>query len=91
ARLTELWTSKRDQMQANADVLAKETRRVMKPSISPKTVAIDDELIESVFGALVSSFDSEYGGIDFHLNQPNGPKFPTPVKLAFIQEQLQRS
>ncbi len=90
ARLSDLWKNKQDQVIANSDVLANETRRVMKPKATAKPIEIDQALAEFVFDAVASSFDPDFGGIDFHPNQPAAPKFPTPVKLAMIQQELQR-
>lgn len=89
-RLTELWKTKREQLEANADVLANETRRVMRPKLSLKPVAVDDKLIARAFDAVSTSFDPDFGGVDFQPKRPEGPKFPTPAKLLFVQEMLKR-
>ena len=89
--LTGMWKDKPDQMNGNADLLANETRRLMKPKVSLKTVEINDKLVDEVFVATANSFDPEYGGIDHNPNRPEGPKFPTPTKLAFLQQRLDRT
>ena len=91
ANLTDMWKNKRVQMNGNAEIIANETRRLMKPKESLKTVEIDDRLVEDVFVATASSFDPVFGGIDFNPNRPDGPKFPTPAKLAFVQQKLERT
>ena len=88
ARLTDLWKNKKEQMEGNAEVLANETRRVMRPRISLKPVEVNQALVQKSFDAVVGSFDPEFGGVDFNLQRPKGPKFPTPAKLLFIQETL---
>lgn len=90
-RLTDLWKNKRKDMTGNADVLAAETKRLMRPQMSLKPVEVDGKLIDIVYRAMVSSFDSDFGGIDFNANRPDGPKFPTPSKLTFIQQYLERN
>ena len=88
SRLTELWKTTRKQIDANADALANETRRVMRPKLSLKPVPIDETLITAAFEAVSISFDPDFGGVDFQSSRPEGPKFPTPSKLFFVQEML---
>jgi len=90
AKLQEMWATKRDTMNGNADILTNETRRLMRPKLALKPVEINDKLAEFVLGVTVSSFDPEFGGVDFHVNRPDGPKFPTPTKLQFVQQELNR-
>ncbi len=90
-RLMDLWKNKHDQMEGNADILAKETRRLMRPKVSLKQVPVDEKLVETAFLAISSSFDPEFGGIDFNPKRPDGPKFPTPTKLTFIQHSLHQT
>jgi uncharacterized protein YyaL (SSP411 family) len=89
-KLVELWTSKQEQMEANAEIVANETRRLMRPKVSLKPVEINEKLVETAFLATSSSFDTLYGGIDFNSKRPDGPKFPTPAKLNFVQKSLLR-
>ena len=89
-RLMDLWKNKHDQMEGNADIIAKETRRLMRPKVSLKQVPVDEKLVETAFLAISSSFDPDFGGIDFNPKRPDGPKFPTPTKLTFIQHSLQQ-
>lgn len=91
AKLTDLWKNNHEQMLGNADIIANETRRLMRPKLSLKPVEVNAKLVESVFAAVAASFDPEFGGIDFNPNRPDGPKFPTPTKLAFLQQMLARS
>jgi uncharacterized protein YyaL (SSP411 family) len=91
AKLTDLWKTSPEQMEGNDELLENETRRLMRPKLSLKPVEINGKLVETVFMAMMSSFDPEFGGIDFNGKRPDGPKFPTPAKLAFIQQELQRT
>ena len=87
-RLNDLWKDKREQLEANADILANETRRVMRPKLSLKPIEVNDTLVAKSFEAVVNSFDPDFGGVDFQSKRPDGPKFPTPTKLLFVQEML---
>ncbi len=87
-RLTDLWKDKREQLEGNADILANETRRVMRPKLSLKPVEVNDKLVANSFEAVANSFDPDFGGVDFQSKRPDGPKFPTPTKLLFVQEML---
>ncbi len=89
-RLIELWKDKREQIEGNADILANETRRVMRPKLSLKPVEVNDKLIAKVMDAVSVSFDPDFGGVDFQPKRPDGPKFPTPTKLLFVQEMLKQ-
>lgn len=90
-KLLDVWTNQREQMDANAEIIANETKRLMRPKISVKSVEIDEKLTEAAFQAIASSFDPDFGGIDFNPRHPDGPKFPTPTKLSFIQQSLKRT
>ena len=90
-RLIDLWKDKREQLEGNADILANETRRVMRPKLSLKPVEVNDKLVAKVMEAVSSSFDPDFGGVDFQPKRPDGPKFPTPTKLLFVQEMLKRT
>ena len=87
-RLNDLWKDKREQLEGNADILANETRRVMRPKLSLKPVEVNDTLVAKSFEAVANSFDPDFGGVDFQSKRPDGPKFPTPTKLLFVQEML---
>jgi uncharacterized protein YyaL (SSP411 family) len=89
-RLIDLWATKKEQMEGNAEILANETRRVMRPKMSLKPVEANAELVQKSFDAVVASIDPEYGGVDFSEQRTKGPKFPTPAKLRFVQELLKR-
>jgi uncharacterized protein YyaL (SSP411 family) len=89
-RLIDLWANKKEQMEGNAEILASETRRVMRPKMSLKPVDASLALVQKSFDSVVSSVDPEFGGVDFNPQRTKGPKFPTPAKLLFVQEMLKR-
>lgn len=89
-RLIELWRDKKTQLEGNADIIAGETRRVMRPKLALKPVEVNSALVRKSFDAVVASIDPVFGGVDFNAQRPAGPKFPTPAKLIFLQEILKR-
>ena len=89
-RLVDLWGTKKEQMEGNAEILSNETRRVMRPKMSLKPIEANLALVKKSFDAVVASFDAEYGGVDFTSQRAKGPKFPTPAKLLFVQDSLKR-
>jgi len=89
-RVNELWTTQRKQIEANADLVTREVQRSMTPNPLQAAVAVDRELVKQVVDALKSSYDPEYGGIDFRTSSPNSPKFPVPAKLALLQYEIRR-
>lgn len=89
-RLIGLWRDQRKQLEGNADIIAGETRRVMRPKLTLKPVEANAALVQKSFDAVVASIDPEFGGVDFNSQRPAGPKFPTPSKLIFVQEILKR-
>ncbi|MEO1994661.1 MAG: thioredoxin domain-containing protein, partial [Planctomycetaceae bacterium] len=89
-RVTELWTTQQKQIEANADLVTREVQRSMTPNPLQAPVKLDRELVKQVVGALKSSYDPEYGGIDFKTGSPNSPKFPVPAKLALLQYEIRR-
>ena len=91
ANLNDLWKNKRDQLLGNADIVANETQRLMRPKPSMQSVELSDKLVDIVFAASASSFDPDYGGIDFQFTRPDGPKFPTPAKLSFLQKRIEKA
>lgn len=91
AKLTDFWKNKREQLVANADIVANETRRQMLPKPSLKPIEINEDFVTTIYSATASSFDPQFGGLDFNPQRPDGPKFPTPTKLLFLQQMVERN
>jgi len=89
-RVTELWENQRKNVEQNAETITAGVRTALKPGLVLKPVKIDRGLTEQAVRALVGSYDSQYGGIDFNRSNPNGPKFPSPAKLALLQYAVRR-
>lgn len=79
------WSENKTQVEKNAEMLTAEVRRTMKPRVPTEKIPLKRELVDDVISAVVETHDSKYGGIDFHMQSPNSPKFPTPSKLALLQ------
>lgn len=90
-KLIDLWKNKTEQMEANAEIIANETRRLMRPKVPLKPFKLNDKLVDTIFMAMATTFDPDYGGVDFSAKRPEGPKFPTPAKLHFIQQFLRKN
>ena len=91
AKLSDFWKNKRDQMIANAEIVAVRTRQMMRPKVSLTPIAINEDLVSAVYSSMAASFDPEFGGIDFNERRVEAPKFPTPAKLLFLQQMVERS
>ena len=89
-RVNELWTTQQKQIESNADLVTREVQRSMTPNPLQAPVKLDRDLVQQSVTALKSSYDSEYGGIDFKAQAPNSPKFPVPTKLALLQYEIRR-
>ena len=90
AKLNDLWANKKEQMEGNAEILANETRRAMRPRMALKAIDAGIELAQKSFDAVVASIDPEFGGVDFNAQRAKAPKFPTPSKLMMVHELLKR-
>ena len=85
ARVSELWRDKRALVEKNADILALEVRRMMRPGLNLPPTKLERILATAAVKALVESVDPEFGGLDFSSREPNAPKFPMPPKLALLE------
>lgn len=84
----EAWSEQPEQVSQNADIIAQVVRREMEPGLTLKTTELTRDIVAGAVGAVVSSHDPEFGGLDFSLRSPNAPKFPVPVKLALLQYEI---
>jgi len=85
ARVSELWRTQRGSVESNAEILATEVRRIMRPGLNLTPVKLDRSLASAAAQALIESRDPQFGGVDFDPGAPNGPKFPVPSKLALLE------
>ncbi len=90
ARVTDFWKNKRDVVEKNADALAAEVGRVMRPGANLTPVKLEPQLVSAATKALIDSRDPEFGGVDFNPAAPNAAKFPEPAKLALLENDAQR-
>jgi uncharacterized protein YyaL (SSP411 family) len=85
ARVSDLWRNKRALVEKNADILASEVRRMMRPGLNLSPTKLERALATAAVKALVESVDPEFGGVDFNSREPDAAKFPTPPKLALLE------
>jgi uncharacterized protein YyaL (SSP411 family) len=82
-----LWESQEPRIRETAEVLAKEVRRLAGPQQESAT-EIPAALSKQAVDSLTKSYDAEFGGFDFRPDSPDGPKFPQPCKLLFLEQQV---
>lgn len=88
--IDDAWKNHRDGVDSNADIIAKEVRRLMKPGLNLTPTSLKRELVTDAAASVLSTYDPLHGGIDFSPESPNSPKFPTPVKLDLLQYAVRR-
>jgi uncharacterized protein YyaL (SSP411 family) len=84
------WTDNRKAVGENAELLARETNRLMRPRLSLEKVELERKLVANAAAAALASYDREHGGLDFDADAPAGPKFPVPTKLALLHYVAER-
>ncbi|MEZ6051041.1 MAG: DUF255 domain-containing protein [Planctomycetaceae bacterium] len=89
-QLQTAWETNRAQMEAAADVLARNVQRVTAPNLTLTPVPLDRSLVDAAVAAIEQQFDPEYGGVGFDPSHPNGPKFPEPTRLMLLQSEVER-
>jgi uncharacterized protein YyaL (SSP411 family) len=88
--VTKLWTERQKEIEASAEVIAGEVRRIMKPSVNLKSIPLDRSLVDAAVEAVLKQYDPVHGGLDFRPQQPDTPKFPVPSRLMLLQAQAGR-
>jgi uncharacterized protein len=89
-RVRDIWINHRETVDSNADILAREVRRLMKPQLVLTPVPIERRLVAEVAQALKDTYDPVHGGIDYNTKSPDAAKFPVPAKLALLQYEARR-
>ena len=79
------WTERPDELLDTAATLTRAVQSTLRqrPVLTP--VQLEQSVVQQAVEELQSGFDEEHGGFDFNPAQPQRPKFPTPVRLAFLQ------
>ena len=83
-KVTELWRDQKSNVEGNAETLAREVKRIMRPGVNLTAVKPDKRLAAAATAALLASRDPQFGGVDFNPRQPDAAKFPVPAKLALL-------
>jgi len=84
-RVVEGWASQREEMERNADFLARTVQQGLQPRLLLNGGTIDPELVRLASNSLTETFDPEFGGFDFDPARPEKAKFPLPCKVALLQ------
>jgi len=85
-----VWEKQPKEVAANAELLARETARSLRPRLTLTPVAVENELVERTIASLMTSFDAEHGGFDFRESDADSAKFPVPAKLALLEYALRK-
>jgi len=83
-RISDLWRDDRKSLEANAEVLTTNIRRVMSAKIALQETPLTAELAAATVKQLAGTHDAKFGGFDFNPARTNAPKFPVPSKLALL-------
>lgn len=89
-RIINSWTTQRESLEQGAETITQYLQKEMSPGFSLEKVELTRELAESVSRSIVQSHDTEFGGVDFRMDNPNSPKFPVPTKLALLQYEVEQ-
>jgi len=87
-KIVAYWENDQEALVKSADFITQNVERIQKPVLSLKKPKLDQALVLASIDAVKSSYDAEHGGVDF--SGPDSPKFPVPVKLAFLQYAVTR-
>jgi uncharacterized protein YyaL (SSP411 family)/DsbC/DsbD-like thiol-disulfide interchange protein len=79
------WKADRTQLEANAEFLAKGVQSATRLKKPLRPLPLTEELATPVTERLAAGFDPQFGGFGYDVDDPERPKFPVPVKLAFLQ------
>ena len=83
-----LWADRRDVLEGHGEILVAEVKRLSRPVITLTPTPLEHALVDAAVDQVVDAYDSEHGGVDFRAEQPDGPKFPVPSRLALLQSQI---
>lgn len=82
------WKKQRADVEANAKTLADVVRREMRGGLDLERAELNRETVQAIVKSIAQTYDPEYGGIDFSLDQPNAPKFPATPRLALLLDEV---
>jgi uncharacterized protein YyaL (SSP411 family) len=90
-RLQEVWTSQRDVVSQTAERLTTAVQSEMKGPEAADTEPLSADLLSQVAGALAATFDEQYGGFGYSIDDPMRPKFPDASNLLFLLDRAERA
>ncbi|MEZ6059189.1 MAG: DUF255 domain-containing protein [Planctomycetaceae bacterium] len=83
-RISELWGTRRADLQRTAKLVSGEVRRLSLPAADVESVALNDKLVQTAVNDITSLYDPEWGGVDFDARQPDGARFPNVPRLQLL-------
>ncbi|MCA9062638.1 MAG: thioredoxin domain-containing protein [Planctomycetaceae bacterium] len=90
-RISDIWETHRDSVEANAKIIVTEVRRLSAPGLMDQAPELSNELIQASLSGIVSQFDPVWGGVDFDPRDPEGARFPNIPRLMLVLNQYQSS
>ncbi|MEZ6099548.1 MAG: thioredoxin domain-containing protein [Pirellulaceae bacterium] len=86
-KLADVWKTQEKEVRATADRVTDAVGDQMQdPPAGDEP--LDADWLPRVHGALVESFDEQFGGFGYDPNDGARPKFPEPSNLAFLSHQV---
>ena len=83
-RVVSLFKDNKAAVENTADLLTKQVQTVMKARPPVTVIELNKKLASDVVSSLESTFDPEYGGVNFNTRRPTGPKFPVPPRIEYL-------
>lgn len=80
-RIAELWSSRKEDLQSNASLIAEQVQRITRPQLELQSVVLTESLVNEVVAEVKSMFDPVWGGVDFNSSKPQSPRFPNVPRL----------
>ncbi len=91
-RIHKLHQEQGDDLEKQADALAKATSRALSGlSLGKALVEVDRKLLDAVVEQLKEEYDPVHGGFGNAERKFRGPKFPMPSVLRFLQQEARRT
>lgn len=81
------WGAKEEKIKKDSDVLADATRRSLTVGEPVANRQLKKNWSTMAVNGLKDSFDKQYGGFRYSIQNPKIPKFPEPSNLLFLAEQ----
>jgi uncharacterized protein len=86
--VTKAWKNQRAEVDKTATEVTELVRKQLKAASSQRKLPLSREPAGKALEQFAEQFDPEHGGFGFNPTNPRRPKFPQPVDLFFLVEQI---